>query len=139
VTVAVLRAESRWDALTTYIRVCADKCGLADWDVQVDSEPSPPGTVATSTFTDGRRVALIRVAQDFWLLDPTDQREAIAHELVHPHFAPLGALVEDDLADHLMPSVYMLHVRHFRRTLEYGVEAVAIAIAKALPLPELPR
>lgn len=127
-------------ALERYARVVADRLELRDWTVAVDLET--PGSDddwhAYSDCTMGRkhvRVAITPACRD-WPLE--ELRQTVAHELVHAHFAVPWEMVRRDLHGLLLQTAYDVFADGFRRTLEYGVDAVADALAKHLPLIKWP-
>jgi hypothetical protein len=122
-------------AIESYARWAADQIGLRDWEVGFDwKRPADERDGGSVDWVEGRKSVVIRLAETFRDYDPDEQRYVIVHELVHAHFAPMQDTVEEDLQPHLSRPTYDLYSRSFRRTLEYGVDAVAHALAARLPL-----
>ena len=109
-----------------YVRRLADILALKDWRIDVlDELPSGDGAFASIYPIVGRKWANLRMSEEFLVAPKLDQRQTIAHELVHCHFAPLLRLLEArDQYDDAM-----------RHALEYGVDGLADGIAPLLPLP----
>jgi hypothetical protein len=122
-----------------YARSIADDMGLRDWAIDFNwKRPADEGDGGSIDWPEGRKHAVIRLSADFKDYDPAEQRYVVVHELVHCHFAPMQDTVEEDLQPHLARPTYDLYSRSFRRTLEYGVDAVAHAIAAQLPYIDWP-
>lgn len=102
---------------------------LFDWD-----QAAEQGDGASVSWPEGRRAAVIRLAETFRDYDPNEQRYVIVHELVHCHLASMQDTVEEDLQPHLARPTYDLYSCSFRRALEYGVDALAHALAVHFPL-----
>jgi hypothetical protein len=132
-------------ALGDYCRDLADALELRDWTVLVtvdepDSPARPDGKVwqASSESTPGRKLVELTFAPDSrdWRLEAL--RSTVAHELIHAHFAPLIEMIRVDLFAHLGRPAYEIFCDGTTRWLEYGVDAMADATAKHLPLIEWP-
>lgn len=118
-----------------YARDLADKMELRDWTVNIVNEP--PGNEnwgASAECRYGRKFVNIRFCNEFDEWKPENQRSTMVHELLHCHFAAVTQHLADargnvgktwvDLLDHVV-----------KTHLEYGIDAVADALAKSLPLP----
>lgn len=133
-------------ALVRYVRAMADALELRDWTVWVSiAEPGAPDRpdgkrwMATSESAPGRKDVEITFAPDVREWDRERLRQTTAHELIHAHFAPLVEMWRVDLHGHLGRESYVLFDASATRWLEYGVDALADAVAKHLPLIEWPR
>lgn len=125
-------------ALGRYIRWVADAMELRDWHFSLDHEPCEERLVGSCVCTNGARHATIAVSGNFREIDPEEQRETIVHELVHVHWETCWKMVQSDLGDALGKPVYYVFADSFRRGMEYGVDGLAKAIAKHMPLIEWP-
>lgn len=141
-------------AIEKYIRFCANEIGLRDWTfVAVFNETAEDlretddhdGDVwgAACDPVRGRKVATIYLGKHVitGLIEDGDRedfRQTIAHELVHCHFAALWEVMRIDVREQLSQSTYDMFIANAERNLEYGVDAVADAVAPRLPLIELP-
>lgn len=121
-------------ALGQYIRWIADEIGLRDWTLHLLDETADEDCNAQTRLIFGRKLASIRVATEFRELEPERIRQTIVHELVHCHFAAATNQVEHDLSEHLGSQASNLFFAGFLRNLEYGVDAVAGALAPHMPL-----
>jgi hypothetical protein len=131
--------------LRRYCRDLADALELRDWTVMVTvAEPDSPARAdgkrwaASSESTPGRKFVELTFAPDVreWRLEAL--RSTVAHELIHAHFQPLVEILREDLYGHLGKQAYELVNDGATRWLEYGVDAMADATAKHLPLIEWP-
>src|ERR1044072_1763295 len=87
----------------------------------------------------GRRYATITFNPEFETLDQPEQRDTVAHELVHVHLAAIQSQVENDLERILNDDADAMFFRNARRNLEYGVDALAGVIAPTLPRMRWPK
>lgn len=130
-------------ALRAYCRDMADALELRDWSIGVkvaepDSPERPDGKTweASSESVPGRKCVNLVFAPDCRDWSAESLRSTVAHELIHAHFAPLMEVVRVDLHSHLGSQAYELLVDGTTRHLEFGVDAMADAVAKHLPLIE---
>lgn len=125
--------------LTDYLRSTADEMGLRDWDVRLLPEPCDDGCAATCKLTFGRKLAKVSVEKDFRTKQtPEEQRDSIVHELVHCHFESMASMVRNDLERVIGQSGDQIFFNGFERQFEYGVDAMACALSKHLPLISWP-
>lgn len=125
-------------ALCHYIRWVADEMELRDWTFELMREPAPPDAWGRTVLTYGRKLAQIYVCEEFRTLAPEKQRQCIVHELVHAHLEGATNMVFNDLDRHLGAQSDEIFGAGFRRHIEYGVDGLADALAKHLPLIEWP-
>jgi hypothetical protein len=116
-------ARQSWLA---YTRDLAERLGLRDWRVAVsDDPPEDPGATASIECVEGRRLAILRLSDQFLAGRPAAQRQTMTHELIHCHLAPLDqVMMAAGLSD---PWVRVI--------LEYAIDGLAAAVAPMLPLP----
>ena len=127
--------------LGDYCRLVADNLELRDWTVNVCVEkPDTPSRAdgkkwgASSESTPGRKYVTLTFDPGCREWDAEELRGTVAHELIHAHFAPLMEVIRVDLYPHLARPTYELLSDGATRHLEFGVDAMADAIAKYLPL-----
>lgn len=110
----------------------ADLLELRDWhfiwDGPIDPEDDKAGQCITIY---GRKIAHISIEAG----TPEELRHTLVHELVHCHTDPATVLVQRDLENLLEERVDRVFWVSFRRAFEYGVDGLATAIAKHVPLP----
>lgn len=126
-------------ALGRYVRWVANEMGLRDWTIEVSHDRAPSDCNAFVTNTYGRKLATIRFCSDFRTLSPEDQRHTVAHELVHCHLESATNMVLNDLEECLGKPADRVFWSSFKRQMEYGVDALAAAYAKHLPLIDWPK
>jgi len=126
-------------ALGQYVREVADRMELRDWHVDVSHEPPEyDDAYATCEPIYGQRRAVFRFADGFRERDLEGQRHTVVHELVHCHLASLTSTLEHDAQTVLGKPAATVLWEGARRQLEYGVDGLAHAIAKHMPLIEWP-
>lgn len=123
-----------------YIGELAELMGLKDWHLELNNR-APNGDTAIGEIecVYGRKYGIVRLKEGWGQRKPEDQRQTIAHELIHCHLEPLVQHVENDLKGTLGKEAYDMLVWSQRRTLEYAVNDIARAWAASLPLPKPPK
>lgn len=126
-------------ALVQYVNECACLLELHDWRFRVHREP-PRDASSNAAFNAGprRRCASLWFSDGFMRDDPENQRQTVAHELLHAHLNGVRHMVAG-VEDHMSRAVYDVWDDAFNTIFESAVDAIAYAIAPRLPLPELPR
>lgn len=130
--------DADFDALTRYVRWVANELELRDWTITVTREAAPADALAHIRGTYGRKLALIDFAADFRSHDAEDQRHTVVHELVHCHLESATNMVLNDIEDSLGKTTDQVFWNGYKRQIEYGVDALASALAKHLPLIDWP-
>lgn len=120
--------------LAKYVAARAVDLGLRDWEFLFEPTPSDDGTMAQVTPTYGRRLAVVAFCADFHHKTREEQRQTVVHELLHVHFAAEAQAVID-ATKQLSPSAAAIALDAYRMGHEYGVDALADAIAPLFPLP----
>ncbi len=120
-----------------YVRTMANTLGLRDWTLNLQhDEPDTKDAWASVACVYGRRIANLWFAHGFEDLSPAEQRHTIVHELLHIHFDRVRSLADGTLPGLLGAAAYAAFEAAQREVVEHGVDAVADALASALPLPE---
>lgn len=127
-------AGDELDRLTDYVRQIADLVGQRDLTIEVVVRPLPDGVRAACTCITGRRYARVTVATGFFALSPDEQREAIVHEMVHPHLHALAEHVEG-LQGEIGRAHHVALLAGFMRDLERASDALTGALVEHMPLP----
>lgn len=134
-------------ALGNYLRDLADKLELRDWTVSLEvgdpgglnnARPDGKRWGASSDSTPGCKHVTITFPDDVRHWDRAVLRQTAAHELVHAHFHPLSEMWRIDLHPHLHQQAYELFNDSATRWIEFGVDAMADALAQHLPLIRWP-
>jgi hypothetical protein len=122
--------------IARYIRSLANTLGLRDWTINIQSdEPDTKEAFASVSCVYGRRIAHVWLAHGFEDLDADTQRHVLLHELLHVHLDGVLALSAASLPDLLGLGAYSIYEAALRERVEHGVDAIADALASALPLP----
>lgn len=127
--------ETEHVELEKYTRELANLMELRDWTISVlDNPPDGTEAIACITCIYGQKYARIRVRHDFFDRDPENQRQIIAHELLHIHLSGLEWSFNNRQGQ-LAPPVFQMAWDGLKDVVEFGVDAIADAIARYLPLP----
>jgi hypothetical protein len=126
-------------ALSHYVRWVADAMELRDWTIHISNEPCEEHAQATIEPIYARKSACIRFGRDFRELDPLEQRHTVVHELVHCHLESAKDMVFKDLEEHLGKPCDQIFYHGWNRQFEYGVDGIATALAKHMPLIDWPK
>lgn len=133
-------------ALSNYVRHCADLLWMRDWDFDVFFEKPETPERAADDQEWGASVEQTRHRQHATVMLPEDFRynpayegikgkQTIAHELIHMHWVRCWDMVRADLheLDGISQGIYDLFVLNYERNMEYGVDALAYAFAEFMP------
>lgn len=128
---------SRRERLLAYVRICADRLGLKDWDITLGrGEPANPDSTYATICAYQTQNAELFVSKLFWRQTPEGQRLTIAHELGHlplwrcDEVVRVAAGVMDASAGKFLR-------RSFEPAGEFACEHFARLLAPLLPLPAL--
>ncbi len=110
-----------------YIRKIADLMGMKDWEVKLQETASEEGLSGSVQPIEGRKVAIMWLGVSFWLEAAEGQRNTICHELLHCHHAAADIIAITAMHHEVEPQ--------WRLAMEYGIDGVATAWARMLPLP----
>ena len=124
--------------LGEYVRAIANELELRDWTITI-AHDSPDDSVyaATVECTYGRKSATIKFCENFLTShSPEQQRATVCHELIHCHFKAIE-WAYNNLQSDLSPSLFRMGWQGINDQLEFGIDAMADAVAKHLPLPSI--
>lgn len=124
--------------LARYVRRIADEMGLRDWTLHLLKEPCDEDCNAQTQMIFGRKIASIRVSEEFRDIEPERVRVTVVHELTHLHFAAVTSQSQQDLQGHLSGQALDLFWSGWLRNFEYGVDGVGESLAPHMPLIEWP-
>ena len=132
------RKPSREDKIQQWLELAAIQLGIGDWRIRyVPAECDncdDGGILACVHPEECYRAAEIRLAAHFWDLGPREQRETLVHELCHLFTARLMDAITK-VRKELPAPVYSLWRSQINDAEEFAVDAMARALAPALPLP----
>jgi hypothetical protein len=122
--------DSRRQRFAPYLRDLADRMRRRDWTIDLkDGVPTDPQAAASIHLTYGRKLATIRVSDDFLDSTPETQRHYLVHELVHCHIDAAWMIAMDSIPQAVESA--------FKRMAEHAVDSLAETIAPLLPLPPI--
>jgi hypothetical protein len=111
-----------------YFERLAARMRLAHWDLEISDEPPRnEDAYATVRCCYGRTLATIWLGDGFLRASPEEQRYVCVHELVHCYFAHADELAGGEMAGRVEEA--------WNLAMEYGVDAVAKALAPFMPMP----
>lgn len=120
-----------------YINKLANIMGLRDWEIHAVTEPIGEGNIAQCNLVFGQRVAAIALSENFFNQPPQEQRSTITHELIHCHVEQI--MRHQKTFEELFPKdLWLAFCWEQHESMEYAVDAIAVAWAQSLPLPENP-
>lgn len=123
--------------LDAYVRTLANLLGLTDWAFQITTGTlDSSDNLAEIAPVYGQRRASIHLSPDWQTWAAADLRSTLTHELLHCHTADIAELVEATHADALNQHARTVADRTFELALEHCVDAIAVAVARFLPLPQ---
>lgn len=121
--------------LGEYVRWMANELELRDWAITVAYDPpADEDAIAQIRCTYGRKHATIRLCQDWFERSIEEQRCTIAHELLHCHLSGIEWQF-NNLSGHVSGDLFSVMWGGLKDQIEFGVDAMADAVAKHLPLP----
>ncbi len=131
--------------LGRYVRAIADLMELRDWTIQVDiRQPDTPDRAdgaewgASCRPIAGRKLATVTLHPCVRDDSREDLRQTVVHELIHCHFFGVWDTARQDLLGPLAQQTYDVLIAGLERNMEYGVDALADALAPHMPLIEWP-
>jgi hypothetical protein len=125
--------EAHFKHLESHIAVLMGEVELYDWRITLSRTPCEDGSYANISPTYGQRHALLHVAPDFPVIEPSRANKALVHELLHCHWALVQWLVEDDaLMRTLGRTAYDLWFTGFRAAHETAIDSLSLVLAPHL-------
>jgi hypothetical protein len=121
--------DTRRQCWLPYVRLIADLYGLKDWVFEIDNDgPLDRNAWASIFICPGRKYGYLKFSQAFLSDTPSEQRMMVVHELTHCH----GHMAFSFAQDHIPNDKHGIH----QTLMEYGTDAIAVAIGGFFPLPE---
>lgn len=124
-------------ALQAWIDEAKPILRLSHWYVVAKEEPPqhPDGTIHTDAFAgsyirDNSDHASVHLGDSFWEETPEEQRETLAHELLHCHLYRLHAFIGDRLRRSDRETASQME--------EVAIEQLSRIVAPLLPVPGIP-
>lgn len=124
----------RFLELVAYVNHLAQLVELRDWKITLDPGPPPrPGVAGSIEPTFGRKCARMWLSPEWPKWTEEEKRHVIVHELLHCHLEHAKEQVRCDLENHLPNSADNIFWLSYKRSMEYGVDGIATALARHLP------
>lgn len=127
--------KSQRDQVSDYLNKFKDDVNLRQWTFKIGSDVPPDDAWADVDISQHLWMVTIRISDDFFNENPKHQREILAHELTHVHYATVERLVET-LKKTLGEPTYHMFERLWDVEVERAADSLAIPLSKALPLPK---
>lgn len=119
--------------LVNYIRDCADRMGLKDWQFDISARDPQSGAIASTEVWADSHTATIWIGSQFWKYGPRMQREVIVHEVFHWHTDKLIRAVREVYRKTLGREAWELAYDALKQQHELTVDAAASAWAREFP------
>lgn len=122
--------------IETYLRSLLTALDLAHWRVYVARDLPPDDCRAMISPTDGRRIAMLHLAADWWTRDDADtKRLDLTHEILHlaHHDTDAGIRRFFDESGDVSDYVKHLVMSEFKTNLERMVDSLSYVIAPFMP------
>lgn len=119
--------EKQFHEVEDYVKEVQRVMGLSNWKLHVTNEATANDAYAETNIGDVGMDCYMKFAEDFYTLEPEQQRETILHEMMHMWLQHLVS----DYEMNLSPESKTLMRRHAERV----VDGLACALAPLLPLP----
>jgi hypothetical protein len=124
------RFEPRFlQALSNYITHLLTNFEMTEWQVKIDDEyPDGKDIGASISPVYGRKVATMRLCEDFFDFDKTDQSHYIIHELCHLISEGVDTIVQNGPETLMGKPAYTMFFEAYRAQLEYMTDHLATLI-----------
>lgn len=118
-----------------YVADILRRLDLAHWRVYVSTHLPPEDCLLMIEPTDGRRIAMLYVSEDWWKRDADEKRTDLVHEALHLAHHDTDSNVRRFLGESGDLSEYVKHVviSQFKTDLERMVDSLSYAVAPHLP------
>ena len=120
--------------LEKYLIGLASQMGLQGWLVRLMPDPCDPARAMEVDVVYARRIANVRVHENWEDFRREEIRINCVHELIHCHIAPMTWAV-NNLEPIVGGPVFQLFDKGFEDQMEVAVDNMATAWAELMPLP----
>jgi hypothetical protein len=124
------------DTIEDYLRQVLTALDLSHWRVYVAKDLPPEDCRAMIEPTDGRRIAMLHLAADWWVRDDADSKRIdLTHELLHLAHHDAEAGIRRWVTDSGDIAEYVKHIvmGEFKTNLERMVDSLSYVIAPFMP------
>ena len=120
---------------SAYLNDALPLFNLKQWTVKVSDDLPPDDSWADVEASSNLWEATIRVSNDLFKEKPEKQRQILAHELMHLHYASVERVV-DTLEHTLGSQAHEIVEKIWDVETERAADAISCVVDKLLPLPE---
>lgn len=122
------------DRVRKYLANNKDTLNLKQWNIKVADDLPPDDSWADIEVSQNLWTATIRLSNDFFKESAEHQREILAHELTHVHYASVERL-SDTLEKILGDQAYRVFEHLWDIESERAADSIAVPLGRLLPLP----
>lgn len=123
------------ESACAYLNDALPLLNLKQWTVKVSDDLPPDDAWADVEASTNLWEATIRISNDLFKEKPEKQRQVLAHELMHLHYASVERAVET--LEHVLGNqAYEILEKLWDTETERAADAVSCVVAVILPLPE---
>lgn len=122
------------DRVRDYLAKNKDDLNLRQWTIKVSDDLPPDDSWADVEVSQNLWTATVRISNDFFKESPEHQREILAHEMTHVHYASLERLIET-LEKILGDQAYKILEGLWDIESERAADSIAVPLGRSLPLP----
>lgn len=126
-------------ALLAYFGRLAVQLGCPQWELEVAFQPPQDDDDAAILIIGNEDRATLYVPSTFFAWEAERQRRVLTHEALHLLFERARAAYDDAIGHLVQPGQAGAVTVTPDRLMERGIETAARAIARFLPMPDLPR
>jgi len=124
-------------SLERYLSEAQQILNLGQWKIELGDSPCEEDALAEIEVSENLWQAKIRVAHGFFKEKPEEQRDTIAHELIHVHTAGIER-ARDRMEKTLGELAWPVFQSSMENEVERAVDALAKIVAPTLPMPDFP-
>lgn len=131
-------SEAGQAALQAWVDAARARLALSDWEITVVREQSEGTALASSFVRHEADVSHIALSAEIAEWSPDELRQTLTHELLHCHFERVTALANRLVEHELGRRTEAVITSAVSLIEEQTIDRLATAIARFLPLPEMP-
>lgn len=118
-----------------YANALSDHVGLRDWQIRISRDTCEEPFAAIVEPWYGRKVASIKLNEDWDTDSPEEQRGTMVHELLHCHINPIRDVFDTYIEHHQDDIDLPVFRALMHKNLELAIDGIATILAPFLPLP----
>ena len=126
------RNDDRTDSVAEWVALALPLLSLSHWTVRVSDDAAPDDAHADTSPHSQATTATIRLGASFWTQSAEEQRNTLAHELVHLLLCRVDQM-SDALEETLGSAGWSVWRPLYENEHERAVDAIALLLAPHLP------